>query len=157
MISETWIDRDCFAALAMTAWQTFYETIKFVIINISYDISKIWILPKGETYHSTFCLSRIFESAKIKISASYEIMFVTSISSSSLPKLTPYIVLEPKIHVKNPKLKIHLTHGQNLIQGSEVRGQKTEGRCQTTKDRRQSAENRRQLIEFESQSMSSVL
>jgi hypothetical protein len=23
MISETWIDRDCFASLAMTAWQTF--------------------------------------------------------------------------------------------------------------------------------------
>jgi len=29
MISETWIDRDCFAALAMTAWQTFYESVNF--------------------------------------------------------------------------------------------------------------------------------
>jgi hypothetical protein len=28
MISATWIDRDCFAALAMTAFLTFYEIIK---------------------------------------------------------------------------------------------------------------------------------
>jgi len=41
MISETWIDRDCFAALAMTAWQTFYETINIQsTIVIFYEIGK---------------------------------------------------------------------------------------------------------------------
>jgi hypothetical protein len=40
MISETWIDRDCFAALAMTAWQTFYETIKNLLIKMAGETNR---------------------------------------------------------------------------------------------------------------------
>jgi hypothetical protein len=39
-------------------------------------------------------LSRLFEPVKSKISGSYEIMFVTSISCIYSSKLTPYVVFE---------------------------------------------------------------
>jgi NodT family efflux transporter outer membrane factor (OMF) lipoprotein len=41
MISETWVDRDCFAALAMTAWRIFYEFVVLKKNRLNYNDSAL--------------------------------------------------------------------------------------------------------------------
>jgi NodT family efflux transporter outer membrane factor (OMF) lipoprotein len=41
MISETWVDRDCFAALAMTAWGIFYEFVVLKKNRLNYNDSAL--------------------------------------------------------------------------------------------------------------------
>jgi hypothetical protein len=47
MISETWIDRDCFAALAMTAWKTFYESVNYDFMRM---VQKIKAEPNASVF-----------------------------------------------------------------------------------------------------------
>jgi hypothetical protein len=83
---------------APTGWHSYWSG-DFAPVNS--EIFRIksarYGLPKARQYHSEFGLSRIFGPAKTKISTSYGIMFVTSISGDALPKLAPYMVYSPKI------------------------------------------------------------
>ena len=101
-------------------WRGDFAPVNFEIFLIK---SAGYGLQKKRQYHSGFGLSRIFGSAKTKISTSYGIMFVTSISGGSLLDLAPYMVYDTKI----PSEKIPLIGRQNLIQGLRVLRFKSSG------------------------------